>query len=531
MSCHSKCRDLPTSTPGWLPTRLIDVGLLDGEDWKLCVPSEDLTAQSPTPCYMTLSYRWGPYPKLLLLAANLKTFRRQGCPIEDLPQTFKDLVVVARSFGVRYVWIDCLCIVQDSEIDWEAEAPTMRHIYANSVCNVVAAASNDPEGGLFRSRQAADLRAPCIVETTLAAGRPEKHFIFEDEYFERQFLRSEETLHERGWVFQETFLAPRLLYFTQYQIMWECLERNRCEAFPQGVPLHESRKSLDRLLNGPPNTTEDELEENRSWLDCKSVQCARLSDETLSLWQGLTYLYRGLIFTRPSDKLHAFSGIAKLFQEVTGQEYLAGLWKSRIIEQLDWYITIPAPASTTYRAPTWSWASVDGRVTSTRSYPTWRPPHQLLAGLLDAGVTTKGEDRTVNVIGGFLKLSGTVILASYQLKQLAHEPYAVFFEVEPRSSQIDPFELWYPHLDTTESQFSDSGEFYFFPLNVDTYQWFHAKEVFYQLNCLILSPVSDADNIYKRVGYFRLDEESGQEQARRQIVSICSEEKEEIILV
>lgn len=206
----------------------------------------------------------------------------------------------------------------------------IRYVYANSVCNVVASASNDPDGGLFRSRRATGLQAPGIVEATLAAGPLEKHFILQDSCFSRQKYRGKETLHNRGWVYQETFLAPRLLYFTQYQIMWKCLERNRCEAFPEGDPFHESRKSRDRLLKCPSEKGQDELEMNRALLNYTSVQPSCLSDETLSLWQDTTGHYGFLKFTTPSDKLHAFSGIAKLFQEVIGQEYLAGLWKSQI---------------------------------------------------------------------------------------------------------------------------------------------------------------------------------------------------------
>lgn len=486
--------------------------------------SEDLTAQSPTAVYMTLSYRWGPNPQLLLLSSNIETFRRRGSPIADLPQTFKDVVAVVRSFGVRYIWIDCLCIIQDSVEDWEAEAPTMRHVYANTVCNVVASASNDPEGGLFRNRQPADLRAPGIVEATLAEGRPEKYFIFEDRYFRLQTCRSNETLHQRGWVYQETFLAPRLLYFTQYQIMWECLERDRCEAFPEGVPFHESRKSLDRLLKWPSDATGDDIDSNKALLSYKSVQPLRLSDEALSLWQDTRGMYIGLEFSRPSDKLFAFSGIAKLFREVIGQEYLAGLWRSRIIEQLDWQVVIPAPAPITYRAPSWSWASVDGRFT----YYTWHPAHQVLAELLDARVTTKGEDRTVKVTGGFLKLSGTVIHASYRRKPVY--PHATVLELKSRGNYIDPFEVWSPFPDTTEAEFSDCGEFYFLPLKVDPIKRIGYKDRALDLKCLILSSISVSDNIYKRIGGFVLSD-SGSEQTQQQILSLCSTEKKAIILV
>lgn len=168
------------------------------------------------------------------------------------------------------------------------------------------------------------------------------------------------------------------------------------------------------------------------------------------------------------------------------------------IEQLDWQVTVPAPASTTYRASSWSWASVDGRLT----YYTWYPAHQLLAELLDAGITTKGEDRTVNVTGAFLRLRGTVIPVSYHLKPEKSD--AMVLEFEPCSKHIDPFEVWSPSPDTTEAEFSDKGEFYVLPVKVDRSKYIGTKAPFYDLKCLILSSISDSDHIYKRVGWFKL---------------------------
>ena len=106
----------------------------------------------PNASYMTLSYRWGQNPTLLLLGSNIDSFRA-GRSIRDLPLTFREFFTVARRFSINYVWIDALCIIQDSEKDWEAEAPAMRDVYANSACNVAASASCNPEGGLFRTRE------------------------------------------------------------------------------------------------------------------------------------------------------------------------------------------------------------------------------------------------------------------------------------------------------------------------------------------------------------------------------------------
>lgn len=176
---HDSCKRLPMSSPGWLPSRVLDIGVDGHSEWKLRITLKDIV-QSPSPPYMTLSYRWGSVTDILLLSSTLDDFRC-GNPIEDLPQTFKDFVKVAWRFGIRYIWIDCLCIIQDSHNDWVTEAATMRYVYANSACNIAASAALCPQDGLFCTRDPQDIR-PGIIETTLASDFPETYYIFDKSY-------------------------------------------------------------------------------------------------------------------------------------------------------------------------------------------------------------------------------------------------------------------------------------------------------------------------------------------------------------
>ncbi|WQF75276.1 Putative heterokaryon incompatibility [Colletotrichum destructivum] len=96
----------------------------------------------------------------------MKTFRR-GQPIASLPRTVRNLVVVARHFGVRYTWNDCLCILQDVIEDWKVEAPRIRDAFANSTCNVLAPEASDPDGVLFMTvTPSASCRALCMRHST-----------------------------------------------------------------------------------------------------------------------------------------------------------------------------------------------------------------------------------------------------------------------------------------------------------------------------------------------------------------------------
>ena len=58
--------------------------------------------------------------------------------VQSLPQAFQDAIVIALKLGIRYIWIDCLCIIQDSSKDFQAEASQMHKVYGNSYCNISA---------------------------------------------------------------------------------------------------------------------------------------------------------------------------------------------------------------------------------------------------------------------------------------------------------------------------------------------------------------------------------------------------------
>ncbi|KAF3061083.1 hypothetical protein GL218_02873 [Daldinia childiae] len=368
-STHTTCNLKLFSKTGWYPTRLIDIGQKESFHWRLLVVSEDGISPQSAP-YMTLSYRWAPNPKPILLASNIDEFRH-GKPIKDLPQTFRDFIVVARRFSIRYIWIDALCIIQDSRGDWEIEAPTMRFVYTNSICNVAASVSKSPSEGLFRSRDTDKLKMR-IVPCSLYSGKEEPSYIYED-FWDKDILKA--PLHKRGWVLQERILAPRVLYFGKDQIFWECLTRRKCELLPNGLPLEipSRRDLLDQL----------------HWAGASNSR--KMSDTLYNLWIKYIEEYSQCMLTNPSDKLAAIAGIAQLFQDFTGDEYIAGLWKSRLVEMLGWNVSAPRKLkSLDYRAPSWSWASTDGDFTLRLDYEVHLPslvnvyPHELS----DRGVHT-----------------------------------------------------------------------------------------------------------------------------------------------
>ncbi|KAH8600698.1 heterokaryon incompatibility protein-domain-containing protein, partial [Bisporella sp. PMI_857] len=78
-----------------------------------------------------------------------------------LPKTFQDTILVAQRLNISYIWIDSLCIIQDSAEDWQAESAIMGQIYSNCTLNIAAAGASDGSVGLFFER---DIRLVKPVE-------------------------------------------------------------------------------------------------------------------------------------------------------------------------------------------------------------------------------------------------------------------------------------------------------------------------------------------------------------------------------
>jgi hypothetical protein len=130
----------------------------------------------------------------------------RGIFVEELPKTFRDAVIVCRRLGVRYLWIDSLCIMQDRTSDWLHESDQMHLVYSNSYCNLSAAVSTEGSQGLFRARQ------PHFLLPTEVSFRV-KDFSKDVEYiwcniYNSSFWRDNVSLcvvNKRGWVSDRTF--------------------------------------------------------------------------------------------------------------------------------------------------------------------------------------------------------------------------------------------------------------------------------------------------------------------------------------
>ena len=126
-----------------LPTRVIDVG--DGVQ-------ADPHLHEPPPgtrgVYAALSYTWGTGRSFTNTTSRYSRLK-QGFKIGDLPNTIRDAVLVARRLSIPYLWIDQLCIIQDSPSDWQRESSNMCSVYQNACVTFATLESASGDSGLW----------------------------------------------------------------------------------------------------------------------------------------------------------------------------------------------------------------------------------------------------------------------------------------------------------------------------------------------------------------------------------------------
>jgi hypothetical protein len=132
-----------------MPTRVIDLGPQDSSTPKLVLSSPD---DEPGK-WVSLSHTWGrPDNPFVTNSLNLSE-RLQGLSLEDMPATFRDAIIVIRKLGYRFLWIDSLCILQDSESDWNTEGAKMADYYGKAALTIVASFAKDDAEGFLESRK------------------------------------------------------------------------------------------------------------------------------------------------------------------------------------------------------------------------------------------------------------------------------------------------------------------------------------------------------------------------------------------
>jgi hypothetical protein len=311
------------------PTRLIDVGTDDGSELPRLVSGRNCL-RGEQPGYLVLSYCWGVTPRdapWKLTTENMAKFE-EALPMDVLPQTLHDAILWTRRLDMRYIWIDSMCIIQDSAQDWQRESMRMASIYGSAVLTLVAA-SGSVYGGLT------DRRSPlknCAASLPLKASSTgeERKTVYILPAGQKRSTPLPIPTEDRAWCYQEDVLSPKLLKFTPSGLVWECVGNT-------SVSL-ERAQGLQQLTG---------LETWKWW----------------TIWYRINERYTRRKLTFPKDKLTAFSGIAA--DKGGPGPYLAGILEDDILAGMLWCrdetlaLENPGKRYGEYIAPSWSWASLE----------------------------------------------------------------------------------------------------------------------------------------------------------------------------
>lgn len=339
---HANCTKTTIST---LPTRVISVGN-DKVSPRLVITEPNQQAH-----YAALSHCWGGKTPTMTTLSNLETYT-VSLP-KDLPQTFQDALNVARALEIPYIWIDSLCIVQDSPEDWKHEASLMAQVYANAHVTIFADAAPDSTSGFLSPpfRKAPQrFVVQCKNDQSSSSGVHirERGFLAQQLPFHSWSRRSglgQSKLSTRGWVFQERLLSPRTLHFSQNEMAWECRSVCECECSATSLRTLRTTSVMKHFLH-PQDPDVSSAEAN---------------------WRSeIVPAYTELDLTFASDRLPAIQGLANAAQRLrSNDEYVSGLWRQTMKADLLWHKDAGDGNSHRIKdggAPTWSWASVTGPI-------------------------------------------------------------------------------------------------------------------------------------------------------------------------
>ncbi|KAI1296211.1 hypothetical protein F5Y03DRAFT_398893 [Xylaria venustula] len=270
--------------------------------------------------YIALSHCLGTNPTIRTTRSTLHR-RLDSILWEELPKTYQDAIIVTRKLGIRYIWIDSLCIIQDELNDWKEQAANMSGVCENSYLTLaVALATHDDRDNSICVRR----------------------------IYDHKVVFPKSVLATRGWTLQETLVSPRLLTFAAV-VLFECRETSMSEC-GSGHCLNPFYIKADDSNLGERQTNFSILEDDHP------------DEEVYTYWcKNIVQDYTSRNLKEPKDRLPALSALASKYSMRLNGTYLAGHWRRDLVDSLFWRPERPA-RSIEGRAPSWSWVSIEGGV-------------------------------------------------------------------------------------------------------------------------------------------------------------------------
>ncbi len=480
---HTACAVFQ-GTVSTLPSRLIDVGPSDGSTEPFLYEGESVSSR-----YVTLSHCWGGSEVLTTTARTLAE-RRKSIPVSTMPQTFFDAVTIARKFDIRYLWIDSLCIIQDSLSDWEAESARMWDIYRNAVFNIAAKHSSSSRGGCFAPKSGS-LARPCLLHFKLPQSDSSSDesilmcaSLIEPNSEMEQWPRGagpkvKSALDTRAWVLQEQILSTRTLQYHQSWVSWHCLTMDASEIVPIGIKTLRDHDHIGTLQSGISRRMTDP--------SASVAQDGYSVGKFHDAWYKTVEDYTARQMCFATDRLIALSGVADAVERATGDIYLAGLWEKSLHRDLTWCTLQGSTRFPKPLAPSWSWASVAGPVNwihMDHAPLLTRPRLTCMVDILDAFVEGSPSSQQ-----GRITIRGDV--------------RPMFLEDAQRSRFYEAFRS----EEAADGWRKGSDRFFgirWYPderVGTTTFLWFLAIAVDSHVHCIALLPTRRAKGEVRRVGF------------------------------
>ena len=402
-SDHVGCVNIGSGEKNVLPTRLIDVGS-QVEDVMPRLHVSDQDTQDIE--YVALSYAWGDHANFAkTTASNLNGMRIQ-LPWNRLSKTIQDAIIVTRGLGLRYIWVDALCVLQKERIndiqhmeDWSIEAGKFASYYQNAVLTIAATGSESSNRGLFLSRPGLEFDPEPVLIRQESYWRGFKESIIQPLYPKPLSEIGISALLERGWTTQERLLSNRILHFGANCIFWECSGGYTSEVHPDHF---------------------DSTHKTSNFFQFKNIHTFN-TEELMENWYSFVSEYSIKRFSVDSDRLPALSGVASLVSSRCQQRYIAGIWESSVAEGLTWiarnssdirandlilhtHTQCGEPESQTSDRvlPSWSWASNNGLVW----FLFHRDPWESKIQVKNFRSRSKGSDTSGQVLEARLTVKG-----------------------------------------------------------------------------------------------------------------------------
>lgn len=418
--CVRKCHHYRAT--GFVPSRFLDLGSQMSLDSIRLIDSSQIVPNnaSQTPRYAALSYCWGSpvatdnKPHLCTTVQSLESMKLHVHE-QVIPPVILDACKVCKALSIRYLWVDSLCIIQDEKSDWERESPSMTLIYKNAFVTICTPSSNSSnEGFLVRRRKhvAVPFRSRVVPSihghyNLVASGRTRQ---FEVPSWPELDVDGT-SWSTRGWTLQEFEMSNRVLIFGESMIHFLCRHNVQSEnGYRRNSAPSRVIQTLDPLF----------------W--------DNYPEKYYRTWESMLHGYGRRLFTIIEDRLPAISGMAKYIADETGDEYLAGLWKSELPSSLLWsaechenvkyHIELPDLLRTLhspkpYIAPSWSPIRMD--VDFGQGFMGYYISHYWATSestIINASVQSVGENPFGRVKGGCIRIRGRFSTVSSDLTRL-----------------------------------------------------------------------------------------------------------------